>query len=41
MDGIKFENYLEGKEIKTPKSIFQISIEKDYSSEIKRRKSNL
>jgi hypothetical protein len=41
MDGIKFENYLEGKEIKTPKSIFQISIEKDYSFEIKRRKSNL
>ena len=41
IDGIKFENYLEGKEIKTPKSIFQISIEKDYSSEIKRRKSNL
>ena len=41
MDGIKFENYLEGKEIKTPKSIFQISIEKDYSFEIKRRKSIL
>jgi serine/threonine protein kinase len=41
MDGVKFENYLEGKEIKTPKSIFQISIEKDYSFEIKRRKSNL
>ena len=41
MDGVKFENYLEGKEIKTPKSIFQISIEKDYSFEIKRRKSIL
>ena len=41
MDGIKFENYLEGKEIKTPKSIFQISIEKDYSFEIKRRNSIL
>ena len=41
MDGIKFENYLEGKEIKTPKSIFQISIEKDYSFEIKKRKSIL
>ena len=41
MDGIKFENYLEGKDSEIPKTIFQISIEKDYSSEIKRRKSNL
>jgi hypothetical protein len=41
MDGIKFENYLEGKDSEIPKTIFQISIEKDYSFEIKRRKSIL
>ena len=41
MDGIKFENYLEGKDSEIPKTIFQISIENDYSFEIKRRKSNL
>ena len=41
MDGIKFENYLEGKDSEIPKTIFQISIEKDYSFEIKKRKSIL